>query len=121
MKNLGQALRIAMNAYDSNEECVITVGTMWGMQVNLLVNLSELPNKQLVPDDGIRLQFIGIKDNGAISKYYGTRVLPLYYNVYDYAELLITQELTMAAKRRKFLKTFCQDETKRIDEMLCAM
>lgn len=90
------------------------------MQINLLVNLSELPNKQLVPDDGIRLQFIGLKDSGAISKYYGTRVLPLH-NIYNYADMLITQELTMAAKRRKFLKTFCQDETKRIDEMLCAM
>lgn len=121
MKNLDQALRIAMKAYDSNEECVITVGTIWGMQVNLLVNLSELPNKQLVPDDGIRLQFIGIKDNGAISKYYGTRVLPIHYNVYDYAELLITQELTMAARRRKFLQTFCQDETEAVDKALLAM
>lgn len=121
MKNLDQALRIAMKAYDANEECVITVGTMWGMQVNLLVNLAELPNKQLVPSSGIRLQFIGLKDSGAISKYYGTRVLPPRFNIYDYADMLITQELTMAAKRRKFLKTFCQDETKRIDEMLCAM
>lgn len=121
MKNLDQAIRIAMYAYDSNEECVITVGTMWGMQVNLLVNLAESPSKQLVPDDGIRIQFIGLKDSGAVSKYYGTRVLPLRFNIYDYADMLITQELNMVAKRRKFLKTFCQDETKRIDEMLCAL
>lgn len=121
MKNLDQALRIAMKAYDANEECVITVGTMWNMQVNLLVNLAELPNKQLMPDDGIRLQFIGIKDSGAISKYYGTRLLPMSYNIYDYAYMLIEQELTMKAKRRKFLRTFCQDETKAIDKALLAM
>lgn len=121
MKNLDQALRIALRAYDSNEECVVTVGTIWGMQVNLLVNLSELQNKQLVPDNGIRLQFIGLKDSGAISKYYGTRLLPLHYNPYDYAELLITQELTMAAKRRKFLQTFCESETEAVDKALLAM
>ena len=121
MKNLDQALRIAMKAYDANEECVITVGTMWGMQVNILVNLAESPTKQLVPDDGIRLQFIGIKDNGAISKYYGTRVLPTRFNIYDYADMLITQELTMAAKRRKFLQTFCESETEAVDKALLAM
>ena len=110
MENLSQAVRVAIKSWDMDSECVINVGVAWGMQINILVNLQENDKHKLIPDDGLRVQFVGLKDNGSVSKYYGARRISLGRPYYD-AERLIVDQLNMKARRSKFLKTWLQEET----------